>query len=96
MKQIENLAPLFSFPMFLYWLIFWGFRKIASDVFFPVCIFLVHTVSLNRWERGTRGRYFTRNFETVHGVETVHRNEKRARSLTNTICNRSDEIRAAI
>ena len=51
MKQIENLAPLFSFPMFLYWLIFWGFRKIASDVFFSVCIFfLVDTVGVHRSE----------------------------------------------
>ena len=38
MKQIENLAPLFSFPMFLFWLIFLGFLKIASDVLFPVRI----------------------------------------------------------
>ena len=45
MKQIENLAPLFSFPMFLLWLIFGGFLKIASDVLFTVCIvFLVLTV----------------------------------------------------
>ena len=44
MKQIENLAPLF-FPMFLYWPIFWGFLKIASDVFFPrMYFFLVYTV----------------------------------------------------